>query len=162
MPAVCGCFGYYVGNQQLFPQQGRTISVQMFSSDSFRHHLGERLTEAVAKEIENRSPYKIVAAGEADSFLSGHLLGDTRRGLVETRNDDLRDVEVNLYVQMQWITRGGQVIRQGEPIVLAPVLVNLSQTGHVVPEVGQSLATAQQEAIERLARQIVDQMEVPW
>ena len=35
-------------------------------------------------------------------------------------------------------------------------------TGNVVAEVGQSVATAQQQAICRVAKQIVDMMEKPW
>lgn len=35
-------------------------------------------------------------------------------------------------------------------------------TGNVVPEVGQSITTAQQQAICRMAQQIVGLMEKPW
>jgi len=38
----------------------------------------------------------------------------------------------------------------------------LDGAGDVVPEVGQSIATAQQEAISRVAQQIVGLMEKPW
>ena len=50
----------------------------------------------------------------------------------------------------------------GTPIPFSPLLVNVSQTASFVPEAGQSMATAQQEAIQRLAEQIVGQMEAPW
>ena len=35
-------------------------------------------------------------------------------------------------------------------------------TGVQAVETGQSRATAQHEAVERLARQVVDLMELPW
>ena len=41
-------------------------------------------------------------------------------------------------------------------------LADVTGTGNMVPEVGQSVATAQQEAICRIAQQIVGLMEKPW
>jgi len=40
--------------------------------------------------------------------------------------------------------------------------VNIGQQANFVPEGGQSLVTAQQEAINKLAQQIVGQMELAW
>ena len=37
----------------------------------------------------------------------------------------------------------------------SPLLVNISQTASYVPEAGQSMTTAQQEAIQRLAEQML-------
>ena len=47
----------------------------MIESDSYRRDLGERLTEAVIKEIELKTPYKVVGTPDADSILSVQLLG---------------------------------------------------------------------------------------
>jgi hypothetical protein len=41
-------------------------------------------------------------------------------------------------------------------------IADVSGSANVVPEVGQSIATAQQQAISRLAQQIVGLMEKPW
>jgi hypothetical protein len=49
-----------------------------------------------------------------------------------------------------------------EDVPAAPLLVNLGQQANFVPEGGQSLVTAQQEAIKKLAQQIVGQMELAW
>ena len=38
----------------------------------------------------------------------------------------------------------------------------MNGTSNLIPEAGQSVATAQQQAIERLAQQIVGTMEAPW
>ena len=43
----------------------------MFQSDSYRRGLAEQLTEAVCKEIEKRTNYKVVNNPNADSVLSG-------------------------------------------------------------------------------------------
>ena len=162
MLTLAGCFGYHVGNQSLYAPDVQTVSLQMFGSDSFRRGLGEWLTEAVGKEIEDRTPYKIARSTEADSTISGRLLAETKRGTVETINDDLRELDVALYVQFEWRKHDGELIRQGQPIPLCGILRDTYAHNALVPEVGQTMVTAQQRAIEQLAQQIVDQMEAPW
>ena len=41
-------------------------------------------------------------------------------------------------------------------------LLEIAQAVHFIPESGQSLATTQVQAIDKLAEQIVAKMEVPW
>ena len=74
----CGCAGYQIGNQSLYPLEIHTVYVPMFQSNSFRRNLGERLTEAVVKEIEKRTPYKVVSDPNADSVLTGRIVAETR------------------------------------------------------------------------------------
>ena len=45
---------------------------------------------------------------------------------------------------------------------LPPELINVGGSGDVIPEVGQSIATGHQEAITKVAEQIVALMEAPW
>ena len=54
------------------------------------------------------------------------------------------------------------MLRESKSIPLPAEIADVTGTGDVVPEVGQSIATAQQEAICRMAEQIVGLMEKPW
>jgi len=159
--SASGCAGYQLGNRSLYPSDIRTVYVPMFESDSFRPFLGERLTEAVCKEIELRTPYKVVSSPNADSVLSGRIGNDTKRVIVENEFDDAREVELNLQVQVTWADRKGGLIQQGT-MPVASAVADLGQSAELVPEYGESVATAQQRAIERLAEQIVSLMEMPW
>ncbi len=78
LAAVAGCAAYHVGNASLFPPDIHTVFVPMFESDSLRRNLGEMLTEAVTKEIELRTPFKVVGTPNADSVLTGRITGDTK------------------------------------------------------------------------------------
>src|SRR3954449_13595352 len=78
-----GCIGYQVGTGSLYAPDVATVYVPMIESDSYRRDLGERLTEAVCKEIELKTPYKVIATPNADSVLSIRLLTDTRKTLVK-------------------------------------------------------------------------------
>ena len=157
-----GCAGYRFGTRSLFPPEIKTVYVPVFESASMRRNLGERLTEAVCKEITNRAPIKVVNDAQADSVLKGRIIGEGKRVMVRSRTGDPRDVEVNLVVQVTWLDRRGAVIRESQAIPLPAELAEVSAANEVIPEVGQSIATAQQKAIERVAQQIVDLMEAPW
>lgn len=157
-----GCAGYRIGSRSLYPPDICTVYVPVFESASFRRNLGERLTEAVCKYIEDVTPYKLVNGPEADSILTGKIVSDTKRILVESPTDEPRQLDLNFAVTVTWVDRKGDLIQQMSPIPMPPELVDLGRNARLVPEVGQSITTAQQQAIERLARQIVGLMENPW
>jgi hypothetical protein len=158
-----GCAGYQLGGQSLFRPDIRTVHVPMFESDSFRRNLGERLTEAVVKEIERQSTYKVVHdPAQADSVLTGRLVSDRKSVLAENRNDEPRDIQVDLVVQVSWVDRRGDIVMPSSSFSLAQQGFSVTQLSDYIPEAGQSVATAQQEGINRIAKQIVAQMEAPW
>jgi RNase P/RNase MRP subunit p29 len=161
-----GCANYRFGNNTLYAPNVRTIYVPVFQSDSFRTvpavDVGERLTEAVCKEIENRTPFKIVGSPEgADSVLTGRVVADTKRMLVESPTDQSRMVQMNYQVLVTWADRGGTVIASGD-VPLPAATVDVGHAAALVPEYGRSVASTQQESIVGLAQQIVDLMEEPW
>lgn len=159
---LTGCAAYHVGTESLYAPDVSTVYVPMIESDSFRRDLGERLTEAVVKEIELKTPYKVVGTPDADSILSVHLVGDSRRIAIQNQFDDQRLTQVALYSQVSWLSRRRQPIAPVQNYALPPELVSIDQTTNLIPEVGQSVASSQQQAIERLATQIVATMEAPW
>jgi hypothetical protein len=161
-----GCAGSRFGNNTLYATNVRTIYVPVFQCDSFRTtpaiDVGERLTEAVCKEIEKRTPFKVVGSAEgADSVLTGRIVADTKRMVVESPTDQSRMVEMNYQALITWADRGGAVITAGE-VPLPAATVDVGQAAALVPEFGRSVASTQQEAIVKMAQQIVGLMEEPW
>ena len=65
LPAASATNG---GTDSLYAADIATVYVPMIESDSYRRDLGERLTEAVVKEIELKTPYKVVSTPNADSI----------------------------------------------------------------------------------------------
>src|SRR5690606_20046164 len=96
---------YQVGNDTLYAPDVQTIYVPMIESDSFRRDLGERLTEAVVKEIELKTPFKVVSTPNADAVLYCHLRNDVRRVLVEDAFDAPRALENNLRAEVSFVNR---------------------------------------------------------
>jgi Lipopolysaccharide-assembly len=162
LSSLPGCAGYQVGQRSLYRPDIRTVYVPVIQSNSFRRYLGERLTEAVVKEIELKTPYKVVDSDAADSVLTVKLVSESKRVLTENFFDEPRDIETDFFVQLSWVDRRGDLIMSASDLPAQPLLLNISQTASFVPEAGQSINTAQQEAIQRLAEQVVGQMELAW
>jgi hypothetical protein len=160
--AMAGCAGYQVGPRSLFRPQIRTVHVPVFESDSFRPYLGERLTEAVIKEIEKTTPYKVVSSPNADSVLVGRIVAEQKRAVSENSFDFARVIATNVTARVSWYDRRGDVIFEDTTFALAPETYTVVTAPQFVPEAGQSVASAHQEALSRIAREIVGQMEAGW
>lgn len=159
--ASVGCFGYQVGGNALYRPDIRTVHVPIIRSESFRAEVGERLTEALVKTIEMRTTYKVVGAPQADSVLVGRIVNNSKRVVAETTNDDPRNLEVTYIVEVDWYDRQGRrLIQRG--VIPLPGAITIGANSHLIPEAGLSYATTEQEVLNRLADQIVSQMEMPW
>jgi hypothetical protein len=70
--------------------------------------------------------------------------------------------ETELRAEVNWINRRRQPLVPVQMIPIPTELLAISQASNLIPEAGQSVATSQQQAIQRLAQQIVGTMEAPW
>lgn len=159
---LTGCAAYQVGSETLYAPDVQTVYVPVIESDSFRRGLGELLTEAVIKDIELKTPFKVVGSPNADSVLSARLVSDRRSVLVENAFDTPRVMETTMLVEVTWLNRRRTPIAPVQMIPLPPELVGMSASSALLGEIGQSVASAETQAIERLADQIVGTMEEPW
>lgn len=154
-----GC-GYMVGS--VYQADVRSVHVPVFKSDAFRRGLEFQLTDAVQKEIQNQTHFRLARDGNADSRLTGRIVRINKQVLGESGFDDPRELELAVAVEITWEDlRTGQIIAQ-QRVPLENEQIQLLSTGSFAPEVGQSLATAEQQVVSRLARQIVEMMEMPW
>ena len=150
-----GCASYHLGNQYLYRSDIRSVHVMVFEADSDRRYLGQRLTEAVIKNIELNTPLTITDPQIADSFIRGRIVTENKRVAGENINDEPRTLQVRWVVRVDWVDRAGVPLMQFQS-------VELNRDGEFVPEGGQSMATAQQRIIEQVARDIISQMQMPW
>lgn len=150
-----GCRGYHLGNQYLYRSDIRTVHVAMLESESWRRFLGQRLTEAITKQIISSTPLTITEPSFADSFITGRLIRETKTVTGETITDEARSLDVANAVEVTWKDRAGSPLMPRQT-------VRLDIDAELIPEGGQSLVTTQQEIIDRIAREVVGQMEMPW
>ncbi len=153
---VCagGC-GY--GQRDMFPTHVHTVAVPVFENLSFYQGLEFDLTEALIKEIELRTPYKVTSVRDADTILRGTLIEVGQNRLSRTATGDVpQELEVRLVVDFEWrASLSGQALRQRR---------GLTAVERYVPagSVGEVLSVGQHQAMGRMARQIVDAMGSPW
>jgi len=155
--ALAGC-GYTT--RPMYPCTIQTVYVPMFDTKVFRRGLEFQLSEAVCKEIEQKTPYKIVRVDNADTTLKGEIKSVRKRVLIQTPEDEPRALETALAVDVEWRdNRTGALLCNGQTPGV-PFVVRSDST--FAPELGQTTATAIKDMIDKLAVQIVAMMEEPW
>ena len=157
-----GCASYRFGSATLFQPGIRTVHVPIVRNETFRPDLGVRLSEALVRQIETRTPYKVTGDPNADSTLTCRVVNESKRVLTETNTDDPRALDAAVSVRATWIGRGGELLMQNSVVPSGDLDIKFSQDARFVPEAGQSIDSATQQAIEELAQRIVSQMETRW
>jgi len=157
-----GCAGYRIGTRSLYRTDVRTIHVPIIKSDSFRPEIGVMLTETVQKEIERRTPFKLVNVESAESVMTCRITSDAKRVVSETNLDEPRVLQSVMTVEVSWIDRRGQPLIENRFLPPGESTFYFAENVDFVPEAGQSISTANQRVVERLANHIVDQMEARW
>jgi Lipopolysaccharide-assembly len=154
---LAGC-GYTT--RPLYPCTIQTVYVPMFDTKVFRRGLEFQLTEAVCKEIEQKTPYKILKRDSADTTLKGEIKSVRKRVIIQTPEDEPRELETAVAVEVEWRdNRTGALLCNGQTPGV-PFVVRSDAT--YAPELGQTTSTAFKEMIDKLAVQIVAMMEEPW
>ena len=157
--SLTGC-GYTVGND--FRRDIKSVAVPIFENSTNRRGIEFQLTEYVQKEITKRAQYRLAKGLEADTRLTGKIVSFRKDVLGETAQDDPRELQISLMVQIKWEDiRTGNILAQ-EEMPISPDAIPMTAQAEFAPELGQSLATATDQAMQNMARKIVNLMETPW
>jgi hypothetical protein len=159
---MTGCAGYRIGTRNLYRNDIRTVHIPIIKSDSFRPELGVQLTEALQKEVERRTPYKMGDFATADSIMNCRLTSENKQVVGETGTDESRLLRSSIAVEVSWVDRRNIPLIETRFLPPGETTFYFSENTDFVPEAGQSIGTANQRVIERLANHIVDQMESRW
>ncbi len=160
----------------------KTVRVPIFKNvlyrDSTTQGIEFQITEAVIREIEANTPYKVVNkrpifddCTPADTELTGTVVQLSKNVINRNSLNEIREAETTLGVEVSWKDlRTGEFLSRPAPKLGAPppkpgdkappVLVY--SLGDIIPELGQSNASAYKTNVDRLARQIREMMEQPW
>jgi hypothetical protein len=211
-----------------FDTHYKTIRVPVFANRTYYRDLEFNLTDLLVKEIEQRTPWKVVA-GDADMEVTGTIMNFGKNVILVNPVNEGREIETIMLAEVSWRNlRTGEVLskpprRPGgpvldvipsvedaqnqqlqtppglqRPVTTAPsppgtggALANMQNpsgpngpllpttplaqglpartpgimirsTATFLPELGESLVSAEYLACKRMARQIVNMMEKPW
>lgn len=161
----------------------RTVRVPVFRNKTQVYQglsgVENELTLAIIREIEMRTPYKVVPANaDADTELTGTIVSYSKGIINRNQLNEVREAETYLAVDVVWKDlRTGEILSQPrrkdldapnaafnlpEPGAPEPIPVRINSTGSFIPELGQSTSTARQVNFNRIAAQITRMMEKPW
>lgn len=135
----------------------RTVSVPIFGNESYHSGLEVRLTEAIIKEIQRATPWRVVGSENAATTLQGTITDVDLRMLSRQRDSGLvQEQAVIVEVSFDWTdNRTGQtrVSRRG-----------FEGIASFVPHrgVGEPIENAENAALRELARDIVAELRTDW
>lgn len=141
----------------LFPEGISTVAVPIFTNDAYSRDVEFELTDAVIKQLEVNTPYKVVPEGRADTILLGQIRKIELDQLSKSQLTGLsEEVIVSVTIDFQWKDlRSGRVITGRE-----------SFTGHGLFDpslpTGEPIELGQFAAVQQLARDIVAELQAQW
>lgn len=147
--------GYVFGST--YREGVATVAVPIFENDTYHRDIEFELTDAVVKEIESRTPYKVTSAVRADTILSGtirrveidHLSRSPRTGLTE-------ESVLSVTIDFEWTD-----LRTNRPLVKRE---QYAGHGLFVPSrpSGEPIELGRFAVVQKLASDIVNEMQAEW
>jgi len=153
LASMAGGCGY--SNDSLYRKNIRSVYVEMFESKEFRRGIEFQMTEALRKQIDRQTAYKNAPREKADTILSGEILEWRESSLGHDFTFALpRQTAATLAIRYRW-----QDMRTGKLLVDQPRLIT---TVEYVRPAGETVYNARDDAVNKLARKVVNGMETPW
>src|SRR4051812_45743845 len=126
--------------KSLYNKNFHTVAVPVFTNKSFRREWEFRLTEAVVKKIESRTPYMVTTADRADTVLTGEIVDIQENVLTERAGTELpRETQLTVVVNIVWKDRAGHVLLERK---------GLNRSATEIPQLGERVEDAEQLAVE--------------
>ncbi len=148
-----GCSGY--SSRSLYPEDIKSVYIEMFENTTFWRDIEYDLTDAVAKRVEADTPYKIISdRNKADTILSGKIAGVSNSPLtLEPETGRPLETQAEVFASFTWKDlRTGQYLAQD----------TISATASFSNFQDQGFDYASKVAANKLAERIVEQMQVGW
>jgi hypothetical protein len=136
----------------------QTVYVPVFKSISFSRDVNLQLTELVQKEIEKRTPYKVVGTPDgADTVLEGTIIQVDKNLGVENPFNLPRQVYGLITVAVTWTEN-----RSGRSTTMQTAPVRVLEMRPFFPELGETASLGYNAILQKIAQDIVGMMEEPW
>ena len=150
----CKMSGY--SNKSLFPEDINTICLKMFDNRTFWRNIEYDLTDALAKQIEVSTPYKIISDNDlADTVMTGQITDVSKSVLMTDRDTGMaQEIELTIRAIVSWKNlKTGDLLCDNMEIIAS---------GSYSTALGQNQAYASKLAANKLALKIIKLMENKW
>lgn len=116
---VTGCGYHSAGSATHIPANVRTIAVPVFTTHSQAYHNEMALTQAVVRELDTRTRYRVLTSNtaDADAVLSGTILTQTSVPLTyDSTSGETSSYLVTLTVKVVLTARDGRVLYRNDAL----------------------------------------------
>lgn len=135
----------------------KTIAIPVVQNDTFDREVGYLLTNALIREVESRTPWKVTDENAADTVLDVTVTKVTLRALSQSRLTGLdQEMAVQLTVDWNWERIDDSSTIAGWD--------GMGTNGLFLPSnpLGEPVELGRMESVELMARAIVDRMSESW
>lgn len=160
MVFACGCAsdptkGY--SSASVYPAHVSSVAVPIFANKTYFRDVEFELTDALIKEIERRTPYKVTSEAQADTIILGQVRQVQLDQLSKSRLTGLsEEVIVSVTIDFQWKDlRSDKVLVERKQFAGHGLFVPSRPTGEPI-ELGKFAA------VQQLARDVVGEMRSEW
>lgn len=145
--------GYHWGS--VYRPGIKTVAVPTFGTRDYHRGVEFQLSEALIKKIEEFTPYKVVPRERADTVLEGEVVAVRTTTLnLDPHTATPQEMQYEVTVDFTW-----KDLRSGKILVSRD---NFSNTTTYYPTLGEGEFVGSENSVERLAGDIVTQMESDW
>ena len=144
-------------SSSLYPTNFRSVAVPIFENSTMTRNVEFMLTDAVIKEIQSRTQYRILAEQYADTLLTGTIKSVDLQMLSQSRNTGLaNEMLVKVVLDFEWLN-----LMQGNRITGRK---NFASSAVFIPSRPSSepFEVGEFAVVQQLASDIVDQMQASW
>ena len=135
----------------------KTIAIPVVQNDTFDREVGYLLTNALIREVETRTPWRVTGETVADTLLDVTITDVKLRALSQSRLTKLdQEVAVQLTVDWNWE-------RMDDSSTIAG-WEGMGTAGMFFPPnpLGEPIELGRLQSVELMARAIVDRMAESW
>jgi Lipopolysaccharide-assembly len=152
---MTGCSSTGVHWSPVYRSDVHTVAVPIFTTKDYHRGVEFQVTDALVKEIEEFTPYKVVARERADTVLEGEIvLVQTLATNLDPNTATPQEEQYAISVNFTW-----KDLRTGKILLTRR---NFGQASQYYPTLGEGQYVASQNSVQRLAQAIVTEMEGEW
>ena len=144
-------------SSSLYPKQYQSIAIPIFQNSTMTRDVEFMLTDAIIKEIQVRSPYRVVDKHVAETILTGTITSMELSTLSRSQTTGLdNEVLFKVVIDFEWYDQvnGNRIVGRK----------NFASSAVFIPSRPSSepLEIGQFAVVQQLASDIIDQMQASW
>lgn len=130
----------------------KTIAVPTFENNSLQYGIQEDLTREIINRLIQDNTLKVVSVADADAILRGTVVSYERNAYTYDKSNKVSEYKVNIYVNFVMERKGGKTLAERSNMLGFGIYSASTQTED----------DGKLQAIDKLARDIVDELTKSW